>query len=180
MVSKRILEAIEFAALAHKDQSRKITGIPYVAHPFAVCLILLDAGYSEDVAIAGLLHDVVEDTSYSSEDIESRFGKRVVEMVLGVTEDNNISSKDERLKKYLDVVENSEIEVKAICAADMLHNRICILRELENQLPVWDKFGVTKEEYLKKSQEKLALLKRTLNDSLVIQIEQVLKKIEKF
>ena len=81
MISTKLLDAIEFASLAHKDQVRKGEPIPYVSHPFAVGLILLNTGYSEDVVIAGILHDVVEDTKFSSKDIEEKFGLKISELV---------------------------------------------------------------------------------------------------
>ena len=57
-----IEKAIEFAAYAHRDQTRKGTKIPYISHPYAVGMILLKAGCNEEVVAAGILHDTLEDT----------------------------------------------------------------------------------------------------------------------
>lgn len=78
---------------------------------------------------------------------------------------------------YLSVVDNSSNEVKAICAADLLHNRLCILKEVRSGLLVWDPSKITKEEHIKKSYMRLAVIKKTLNDSLVAEIEKVLEEI---
>jgi len=180
MISTKLLDAIEFASLAHKDQVRKGEPIPYVSHPFAVGLILLNTGYSEDVVIAGILHDVVEDTKFSSKDIEEKFGLKISELVAGVTEDNSIASKQEKKQKYLETVKNSSNDIKAICGADMLHNRLCVLREMKNGLKIWDIFKITKEEYLKNSYEKLTIIKTTLNDTIVSDIEKTLQDIKDF
>lgn len=101
-------------------------------------------------------------------------------MVLGVTEDKKITSKSERAEKYLDNIRNSNEEIKAICAADMLHNRLCALRELQKGIKIWDFMKITKEKYLESSFDKLRILKSTLNNSLVGDLEEVLKDIQDF
>ena len=65
-----------------------------------LALFLLKYGYSEDVVIVGILHDVIEDTKFSEIDIRKRFGKRISTMVLGVTENNKITSNKEKFKLY--------------------------------------------------------------------------------
>ena len=60
-MSQRIFQAVEFATKAHSGQFRKGTNVPYLVHPLGVCKILIEAGCSEDVVVAGLLHDTVED-----------------------------------------------------------------------------------------------------------------------
>jgi (p)ppGpp synthase/HD superfamily hydrolase len=75
--------AIEVAAKAHENQFRKGTDIPYITHPLAVGLILAKAGCSDDVIIAGILHDTVEDTSITLDYIRDTFGNKVSTIVKG-------------------------------------------------------------------------------------------------
>ena len=72
---------MRWSALCHRGQTRKGSDIPYFEHAAAVALILDRAGFDEDVVIAGLLHDVVEDTDATLEDVGARFGPDVREMV---------------------------------------------------------------------------------------------------
>ena len=78
-VSLRIHDAIIFAAVKHKDQKRKGTDIPYIVHPMEVMQILTENEVSEDVIIAGILHDTLEDTDTKPQEIETKFGKAVLD-----------------------------------------------------------------------------------------------------
>src|SRR5688500_431268 len=84
--SARYDAALMLAARAHRDQLRKGTDIPYIAHPVHVSLILIRHGFGEDLAIAGLLHDVVEDTDVPLERIAAEFGDTVARLVAAVSE----------------------------------------------------------------------------------------------
>ena len=76
-------KALQIASIAHEGQYRKNTKIPYIAHPVAVGMILQKAGYSEEMVAAGILHDTVEDTDITMEDIEREFGLEVARIVEG-------------------------------------------------------------------------------------------------
>lgn len=80
-----IKQAFEFAATQHADQKRKFTGEPYFVHPVAVAQLLRP--FDDEVIIAGLLHDVIEDTDATAEEIENYFGPEVAFLVLGCTKD---------------------------------------------------------------------------------------------
>lgn len=92
-MSSKILKATAFATQAHGKQMRKSTGLPYIIHPLRVALILQDtcAVKDEEVIIAAILHDVIEDTSSSVKNITERFDERVASMVLEVTDDKSLS-----------------------------------------------------------------------------------------
>lgn len=81
-----IFQAISFAAEAHAGQFRKATRIPYITHPVHVMQILCEAGCDETTMVAGLLHDVPEDTPYSLGDISASFGRDVADIVAGCVE----------------------------------------------------------------------------------------------
>ena len=78
--------AIEVAAKAHQNQVRKGTDIPYITHPLAVGIILAKAGCSDEVIVAGILHDTLEDTPLTLDCIQETFGPRVASIVKGASE----------------------------------------------------------------------------------------------
>ena len=83
-VDKELVQkAYNFAYNAHKDQKRE-SGEPYIIHPLEVACILADMGMDTSTIVAGLLHDVIEDTCYNYEDIKKEFGSEVAELVQGV------------------------------------------------------------------------------------------------
>src|SRR5262245_24388558 len=84
--SPRYDAALALAARAHRSQLRKGTDLPYIAHPVHVSLILIRHGFGEDLAIAGLLHDVVEDTDVPLYRIAAEFGDEVAGLVAAVSE----------------------------------------------------------------------------------------------
>lgn len=85
-MDEKVVEAFEFAYNAHKGTNRKNSTIPYIVHPLDVASTLLKNNAPDQVVIAGLLHDVVEDTDYTLEDIRERFGDEVAELVDGASE----------------------------------------------------------------------------------------------
>lgn len=122
----KITEAYEFAAEAHEGQKRR-SGEPYVSHPAAVAIILIDLGLDTDSVIGALLHDVVEDTPVELSTIEKQFGSDVALLVDGVTKLGRIpySSREEQqaenIRKML-LAMAKDIRVILIKLADRLHN----------------------------------------------------------
>lgn len=84
-MSQKLLHAVEFAAKAHAGQTRKFSGEPYIVHPVAVARLAARFGLSEDAQVAAVLHDVVEDTEVSIEEVRDFFGPDVALMVWGLT-----------------------------------------------------------------------------------------------
>ncbi|MBI3632935.1 MAG: bifunctional (p)ppGpp synthetase/guanosine-3',5'-bis(diphosphate) 3'-pyrophosphohydrolase, partial [Candidatus Vogelbacteria bacterium] len=139
-------QALKFAVKAHKHQVRKTEkDTPYVYHPISVGMILRDAGFNDDVVIAGILHDTIEDTGTKAEAIEKVFGKKVRQLVESVSEDKNLSY-DERKHNYLEVVLAGNDETKAISIADALHNLHSLEQAIEERGDkVWKSFSRDKE-----------------------------------
>ncbi len=177
IVSPAITDAIEFGLLAHEGQLRK-DGRPFIVHPLSVAFILQSAGYSESVVIAGILHDVVEDTKYSERDIEEKFGKEISEMVAGVTDDGLIQDWSERKRKYLDHLKGADDNVKAISAADMLDNRRAILTSLHAGVDIWKTFAANPKMIIENSEERLAIVK-SLNNEITRELEETINEIKK-
>ena len=92
----RTRAALSFADERHAGQQREIYGAPFVTHPLEVACLLHEAGYGDDVVAAGVLHDVVEDTTAERGDLEERFGREVARLVAAVTDDPEISDPAER------------------------------------------------------------------------------------
>jgi len=141
-VGKKFLEspkgesALKFAKESHKGQVRKGTTRPYITHCLEVARILHKHGYSEDIVIAGLLHDTVEDTEATLEDLERLFGEEVSNLVKYVTEDKSPSlSWNERKVMYIKMLTDAPEGAVVISAADKLHN---ITETLEKWLKVGD------------------------------------------
>ena len=124
---KQIRKAFDTAVEAHKDQRRK-SGEAYIFHPIAVAKIVAsEIGLDATSIVAALLHDVVEDTIYTLEDIEKMFGKTVATIVDGLTKisslkkDKDVSLQAENFRKML-LTLNDDIRVIIIKIADRLHN----------------------------------------------------------
>ncbi len=122
----RIADAHDFAAAAHAGQRRK-SGEPFIVHPVEVAIILAELHMDPDTLRAALLHDTVEDTDFTLDDVRERFGDAVAELVDGVTKISNIEveslseSQVRTLRKML-VAMSRDIRVIVIKLADRLHN----------------------------------------------------------
>jgi (p)ppGpp synthase/HD superfamily hydrolase len=152
--SELVREAREIARRAHFGQIRSgSNGRPYIEHPIAVAELLAEQDYPEDVLAAALLHDVVEDTELTVEDIRERVGNRVAELVEVLSDDPSIESYAERKREHRDRVAEADDGARAIFAADKLAN-VRMLRDayrvrgediaeelkvsLDEKIEVWD------------------------------------------
>lgn len=121
-----VSDALEFATLKHNGQFR-VSGEPYITHPIAVANILLDLGMDCSSVCAALLHDLIEDTDVTEEDIRKRFGDGIADLVVGVTKLKKISFKSkeqeqaENFRKMFFAMAK-DIRVLIIKLADRLHN----------------------------------------------------------
>ena len=124
--SENLKKAFFFAQKAHKDQFRK-SGEPYITHPVEVAKILINLGMEETVVIAGLLHDVLEDTNVTPLELEKEFGKDVLSLVDAITKLERLSFypteayKAQNLRKMF-IAMAKDIRVIIIKLADRLHN----------------------------------------------------------
>lgn len=136
----RIEEAIEVAAEAHQGQYRKGTRTPYITHPYAVGLILMEAGCAEAVIIGGILHDTVEDTELTLESIRERFGDDIANIVDGCSEDKALRWRARKTER-IEALRTASPEVCIVTCADKLHNLRTIISEYDLiGDAVWDRF----------------------------------------
>jgi len=127
----KVEHAIYFATKAHTDQKRKIENVNMIFHPFIVGMILEKAGCSEDLVAAGMLHDVVEDTDYTFDDIEREFGKQVRDYVYDASEPDKTLSWEERKAHTVEFIKQAPFESKLLVAADKISNLEYIADGLE-------------------------------------------------
>ena len=116
-----IEKAVKFAIKAHEGQFRKGSTIPYIIHPLEVCTIVSLMTEDMDVRIAALLHDTVEDTAVTIEEIEKEFGAKVATLVGKESEDKS-KSWNERKMHTIEHLKSESIEVKMIALGDKLSN----------------------------------------------------------
>jgi (p)ppGpp synthase/HD superfamily hydrolase len=122
MYSARLERAIRLMLHAHAGQLRKADPqVPYATHPFHVALMVRDAGGDEDCVISALLHDVLEDTEVTPEDLEEAFGPRVAAIVREVSEDKTLSWED-RKARMVDQLRTATGDACLVAAADKIHN----------------------------------------------------------
>lgn len=143
----RFNKAVEIATLSHQLQLRKGSKVPYITHPYTVALLLLQVGCSEDVVIAGLLHDTVEDTSLTAADIIQEFGSNVGKLVEECSEQDKSKSWEERKLHTIEKIESISIEACMIICVDKLHNIRSTSAEIkEVGEMVWNRFNRGKEK----------------------------------
>ncbi|MGG3564348.1 HD domain-containing protein [Neobacillus rhizosphaerae] len=142
-----IEKALKTAAKSHEKQYRKGTDIPYITHPVAVGMILMTAGYSEELVAAGILHDTVMDTDLSLQDIEQLFGRNIAQIVEGCSEPDKSLSWEDRKKHTIEYLKTAPEEIRVVACADKLHNIRSIARDIEQfGEQVWGKFKRGREQ----------------------------------
>jgi (p)ppGpp synthase/HD superfamily hydrolase len=146
----RFLRAFEFAADKHKGQTRKASTIPYIAHLMGVASLVLEAGGDEDLAIAALLHDVVEDCGGLPmlKEVRRRFGSRVAQVVDGCTDADTDPKPPwrERKEKYILHLKKANADTRLVSAADKLNNMRSILSDYRAiGESVWSRFNGGRE-----------------------------------
>jgi len=130
MDSPLIFHAIQFASAAHAGQYRKGTRVPYLIHPLRVAAILLEAGCAEDLAVAAVLHDTVEDCFVTLEQIRRLFGARIAELVAGASEPDKSLPWEDRKQHTINFLRTAPDDQLLVCLADKLDNIRSIREDL--------------------------------------------------
>jgi (p)ppGpp synthase/HD superfamily hydrolase len=154
--------ALATATEAHAGQVRNGSGgLPYIEHPKMVTERLAAAGYEDEVLAAGLLHDVVEDSELTVEDLRERFGDPVAALVAALSDDGSIESYRDRKNEHRQRIEEVDGDALAIYAADKLTNSTLLAETLAREgESVADEFKVPLELKLEIWEADAALLTR--------------------
>lgn len=125
MYSYRIEQAIKAATVLHDGQFRKgPVAVPFVSHVLSVAMLVRDYTDDEATIVAAILHDTLEDTDYTAEELSEDFGNDVTELILALTEPSRTEVTDwsERKIIYAEQIKNAPLAAVQICAADKMHN----------------------------------------------------------
>ena len=143
--TSRFLEALHFAAFKHRDQRRKgAEAAPYINHPIAVARVLASEGgvTDRDVLMAALLHDTIEDTDTTAEDLRTRFGDRVAALVQEMSDDTSLRQA-ERKRLQIAHAEAKSPDARLIMLAD----KICTIRDVAAHPPLGWSLGRRREYF---------------------------------
>ncbi len=189
-LTHRIEQAIVRATVLHEPQRRKVSGVPYIVHPYSVAFLLAHYVDDEDVIIAGLLHDTLEDVpTYTVKMLRAEFGDRVAAIVLEVTEDFTQAEKEnhdirgngwrQRKEKYLENLKNDSREALLVATADKIHNMRNALDEYSlHGEAVWTKFKRNAENLVWFYTEAGAVISARLTHPLVDEMNRLLHELQ--
>lgn len=187
MYTFKIEQAIKAAALLHQDQLRKGTvPLPYISHLMAVMLILRDYTDDEDTLVAALLHDTLEDTDYTREELETDFGSTVAKYVSTLTEPKHDQHGDrlpwlETKKRYAAQLRNGPEPAVMIAAADKAHNFRTFVEEYftEHDRFIQD-FGPHLDSRIEAYQAVANAINNRLKDGIVHEFNQTFTEFKNF
>ncbi len=187
-LTQKIQKALNLATDKHNGQMRKSSNLPYIVHPFSVAIILSEYVEDENVIVAGLLHDLLEDVEgYYYEDLKKDFGEKVANIVRGVSEDKDFNNGEtdketwqERKDQYLKNLRNDSQESFLVCAADKIHNLKSMLMIYEEQGDaMWTDFNAPVEKQVWYYGEVLRILKEKLENDIVRELEETFEEFKR-
>ena len=174
--------AIEVATKAHDGQYRKGTKTPYIFHPYTVAMMLMKEGVSDEIIIAALLHDTVEDTDIDLEYIREIFGEKIAFFVEGCSEPNKSLPWEERKKHTIEYLKGAPLEVCMIAYTDKLHNlRTTIEEHRKIGEEIWDRFnrGKDKQKWYYKSLVEVLYSRKDIPENFSI-FKEFIKEVDEF
>ena len=153
LLTPMLERALRWAAYHHRSQTRKGGPLPYVQHPVAVAIVLERAGWPEPVVVAALLHDLVEDTEVTVEQIREAFGDEVAAWVDACSErkldaEGRKRPWEVRKREHVEALAGAPVEARAVALADKLHNLYSIVYDLERGKHDWSKFSADRGRQL--------------------------------
>ncbi len=142
-----INKAVAFAVKAHSAQCRKGTDIPYVTHPLSAGMILARAGASENMVIAGILHDCLEDTAVTFDELKDEFNEEVATLVLGCSEKDKKDTWRNRKTHTIEHLKSAPDSVCIVSCADKLHNLLSLIDDFKKHGDgLWKRFNASKQD----------------------------------
>ncbi|MBI1325266.1 HD domain-containing protein [bacterium] len=186
---RRWAEALAMAFRWHSGQTRKSTGLPYVIHCVEVAANLERLGFDEPVVIAGLLHDILEDTAIPPDTISERFGREVLEIVQALTEKKRTESGQkrpwiDRKRDHIRHLRHSGRNVRGVALADQRQNLESVLDDGKLGEPgFWAAFNASPGDYLEYHRRRLAACRgdepgiRELTAAVAVSIERIAENL---
>jgi len=173
-----IEKALRMSAIAHNGQKRKEQDAPYIIHPVAVALLLAKNDFSDVVIASALVHDVLEDTSVTEEELKKELGEEVLSIVQSLSENMSIPW-EERKTQYIETIRVGSENVKAVSVGDKINNAQSMLTAYEKIGPeLWKVFHRGKEKQIWFYESHLDMLKKTWNNPLVNEYENLVQKLK--
>jgi guanosine-3',5'-bis(diphosphate) 3'-pyrophosphohydrolase len=176
----RLLNSIYYAISKHNNQLRKDKRTPYISHSLSVGILLTRITKDEEVIIAGILHDVMEECDVSYNEIKSLFGNKVADIVMECSELNKQLSWKDRKELALEKIAVSNKNALLVKSADILHNTYEIMQNIKiNGISSMEIFNVSLKEKIIFERRRYQELKRyILNNELMSEINDNLTYIE--
>ena len=179
-LTQRFRDALVFATESHDGQYRKGSAIPYVSHVLQVAGIVLEHDGGEDEATSALLHDVLEDTDVTKEEVSRRFGPRVADIVEACSDTTERPKPPwrERKERYLAHLEEADRSVALVSAADKLHNLRSILTDFRlDGDSIWDRFRGGKAGTLWYYERVVEMLRGRVPEALHGELERTVRTL---
>jgi (p)ppGpp synthase/HD superfamily hydrolase len=146
--SPRYIDALGWAAELHSYQRRKAKNVPYISHLISVSALVWEDGGDEQLAIAALLHDAIEDCGVSQQQIAQRFGERVAQIVADCTDTSDAVAADGekepwllRKTRYINHLPSAQPDSLLVSAADKAHNARDMVLDARRDPDMWSKFN---------------------------------------
>lgn len=182
-LSNRFTEALTLACDLHRTQARKGTQIPYVSHLLGVASIALEYGANEELAIAAVLHDAVEDQGgvETAERIRTQFGARVADLVLALSDAVVVPKPPwrERKEKYIAHVRTADADVRLVSASDKLHNARSLVSDYRHDgEAIWRRFKGGRDGTLWYYRALVDAFASHGKDRLVSELDRVVTELE--
>ena len=183
-LTQRFFSALAYATHAHASQVRKSTNLAYICHPMGVATLILEAGGDEDLAIAGLLHDVAEDCGGEARitEIEFMFGPRVAKIVLACSDSLAETEAEKagwltRKVHHLAQLQEATEDTLLVTAADKLHNARAIATDLQiSGAEIWSRFNASPDQIIWYYEEMLKVLElKRVTPVLIKPLENAIK-----
>lgn len=187
LYSYKVEQAIRAAAVLHNEQVRKGSApFPYITHPYAVALLAADYSDEEEVFIAALLHDTVEDTDYTLEEVQQDFGGKVRDYVESLTEVSHNKDGQKlpwkaRKQTYIKKLKDAQEGALIVAAADKIHNMRTMIEEYyEDHARFMADFGSALDDRLLVYQEIANILNRRLKNEIIHEYNHVFDEYKSF
>ena len=183
-LTERFEDALIYSTRLHAGQLRKSSQVPYVAHLLGVAGLVLEDGGDEDEAIAALLHDAVEDQGglIILTEIRKRYGPRVAEIVMSVTDayEDPKPPWRERKEGYVASIRSANLSAIRVSLADKVHNARATLMDIEKEGESgWSRFNAGKEGTLWYYHQLIDAFRERSSSNLLQELIRVIRELEK-